>query len=280
MPALTKLSFTVRMLIIVGTILHCSTLHAEDKFVGKTWDAAQLVSIDKIDHSSYDQLLKKYVDDDGMVDYKAWQQNSGDRLSLQRYLEHLGKADSKQPAKREAILAYWINAYNATTIEGILQVYPTTSIRNHTAKLIGYNIWKNLYLRTGGWRINLDSIEHKVLRKMNEPRIHFAIVCASIGCPRLLNEAYIAEKLEQQLATNTIDFFSRAQNLQVDPKSRTLKLSSIMNWFGEDFGKPETAMMISVKDYLPSAAAEIVENGNFRLSYLKYDWSLNEQKQK
>jgi len=123
-------------------------------------------------------------------------------------------------------LAYWINAYNALTVEGILRVYPTTSIRNHTAKLFGYNIWKKLYLYSGGGKINLDSIEHKVLRKMDEPRIHFAIVCASIGCPRLLNKAYASDRIDNQLTTNAIDFFSRSQNLQFDSRNSVIHMSS------------------------------------------------------
>ena len=113
---------------------------------------------------------------------------------------------------------------------------------------------------------------------MNEPRIHFAIVCASIGCPRLLNEAYVADKLEQQLALNSTDFFSRSQNLQVDPNTRTLKMSEIMNWFGKDFGNGSQAQMSAVKPYLPSEAQRIVDSGGFRVSYLEYDWNINSQK--
>ena len=118
-------------------------------------------------------------------------------------------------------MAYWINAYNAVTLEGILAVYPTDSIRKHTDKN-SYDIWNHLKFISGDQQISLNDIEHKVLRKMNEPRIHFAIVCASIGCPRLLNEAYVPQKLEQQLATNSTDFFSRSRNLQFDQASNQL----------------------------------------------------------
>ncbi len=238
MKTFVKLFCAVAMIIVVAAIVlpnHSAT--AEDKFVGKDWPEAMRISMDQIDHAPYDQLLKKYVDKNGLVNYKSWQANVVDRTALQNYLVELGKADPQQPAKREAKLAFWINAYNAVTIEGILQVYPTSSIRNHTAKVWGYNIWKNLYLYVGGKKFSLDSIEHQVLRPMGEPRIHFAIVCASIGCPRLLNEAYNGERLEEQLTRNTTDFFSRAQNLQVDAAGNTLGLSSIMSWFGEDFGK-------------------------------------------
>ena len=142
-------------------------------------------------------------------------------------------------------LAFWINAYNATTIEGILQVYPTSSIRNHTAKVAGYNLWKDLPLLVGGKPHSLDAMEHQILRKMGEPRIHFAIVCASVGCPRLMNEAYTPDRIEEQLALNTRDFFSRSQNFQVD-QSGVMHVSSILDWFGEDFGPTQQAQFTEI----------------------------------
>ena len=164
------------------------------------------------------------------------------------------------------------------TVEGILRVYPTTSIRKHTAKLFGYNIWKKLHLYTGSTKINLDSIEHKVLRQMNEPRIHFAIVCASISCPRLLNEAYTAAKIENQLVTNTTDFFSRSQNLTIDQRSSSLKLSAIMSWFGTDFGDTTAKQIEAVGPYFPEAAKAFVSGGKYSVKYLDYNWQLNAQK--
>ena len=265
------------MMLFVATV-NSGPVWAQNKTVGRQWPASQRISMNEVDHSSYHKLLQKYVDDDGLVNYKAWHRNLADRKALTVYLEHLGKADSSKPASREAKLAYWINAYNAVTLEGILQVYPTTSIRNHTAKLIGYNIWKNLLLISGDQKINLDSIEHKVLRKMDEPRIHFAIVCASIGCPRLLNEAYTADRIEEQLKNNTTDFFSRSQNLQVDTSNRQLRLSAIMNWFGSDFGQSQQQQIKSVAPYFPKEASRLVEQGEYRVQYLDYDWSLNTQK--
>ena len=141
------------------------------------------VSLDDIDHSEWDQLLRKYVDDNGMVNYRAWHASQTDRRKLSQYLNQLSTASSGASSSRDGKLAFWINAYNAVTVHGILREYPTSSIRNHTAKLYGYNIWKDLKLQVDGSAYSLDDIEHKLLRKMGEPRIHFAIVCASIGCP-------------------------------------------------------------------------------------------------
>jgi hypothetical protein len=276
---LAKLVGLAALLIVMAAIaLPNRSATAEDKFVGKDWPEAQRVPMDQIDHSSFASLLRKYVDENGLVDYQSWQASSSDRAALQNYLIELGKADSRKAVKREVKLAYWINAYNAVTIEGILQVYPTTSIRNHTAKVWGYNVWKNLYLYSGGEKFNLDSIEHQVLRPLGEPRIHFAIVCASLGCPRLLNEAYNSERLEEQLTRNTTDFFSRSQNLQVDAAANTLRLSSIMSWFGEDFGKNASQQIQAVSKYFPESAQAFVSRDGYRVDYLDYDWKLNEQK--
>lgn len=244
---------------------------------GQKWPANHRVSYAQIDHSVYDRLLKKYVDNNGMVNYRNWYTNTADRAELKNYLAELGKADESKHAGKSEKLAYWINAYNALTIEGILRVYPTTSIRNHTAKLIGYNIWKNLKLTTGGQEVSLEQIEHQILRKMNEPRIHFAIVCASMGCPRLLNEAYLPDRLESQLVSNTRDFFSRPQNLRVDAHNKKLLLSSILTWFGSDFGKSKIDQLRYIAPYFPDDAKRLVSAGGYRIEFQKYDWDLNTQ---
>ncbi len=269
---------SILLVVVVAVMMNAETIIGQNKVVGQKWPVNQRVSFNEIDHSSYHTLLQKYVDSDGMVNYKGWKANSADHDALLKYIKQLGKVDSAKPASNEAKLAYWINAYNAVTIEGILQVYPTTSIRNHTAKLLGYNIWKNLKLISGDQQINLDSIEHKVLRKMGEPRIHFAIVCASIGCPRLLNEAYVADRLEDQLTTNATDFFSRSRNLQVNQSKRELRLSSIMSWFGTDFGQSQEQQLQAISPYFPESAKKFVESGGNRVSYLDYDWNINEQR--
>jgi len=265
----------IAMLLGVVAIVSLTVIASAEENAGRQWPANQQVSIDQIDHSAFDQLLKKYVDADGRVNYMAWHQTAADRDLLKTYLEHLSRANPDVQASREAQLAYWINAYNAVTIEGILRVYPTTSIRNHTAKLIGYNIWKNLIFTAGDQRVSLEDIEHKILRKMNEPRIHFAIVCASIGCPRLLNEAYVADRLENQLAANSKDFFSRQQNLHVEGK--TLRLSQIINWFGSDFGSTQQQQMQKLSPNFPPAAQKLVTSGKYKVKFLKYDWDLNAQ---
>ena len=240
--------------------------------------AAGAVALDQVDHSAWDGLLKKYVDRDGMVNYKAWKASARDRALLKQYLSTLSRSDPRQRSTRAGQLAFWINAYNALTIQGILDVYPTSSIRKHTAVAFGYNIWKDLMLPVGDRKYSLNDIEHKILRKAGEPRIHFAIVCASIGCPRLLNEAYTRTRLEQQLAANTRDFFGRAKNLQVDPRRRQVRVSAILKWFGADFGPSPRKALGKLAQYMPdNATRSLIASGDFSVTFLDYNWDLNQQ---
>ncbi len=221
------------------------------------------VSLDKVDHSVWDRLLKKRVDDNGMVDYAGWKASRSDMGALKQYLSVLGRGDPAASTTKQGKLAFWINAYNALTVYGILEVYPTSSIRNHTAKFIGYNIWDDLLLPVRNKKYSLNTMEHKILRKLGEPRIHFAIVCASIGCPRLLNEAYTPKKLESQLADNTRDFFSRQRNLQVDLNRRQVRVSSILDWFGKDFGPTPQKALARLAEYMPNdATGRLLEQGD------------------
>ncbi|MBL8819414.1 MAG: DUF547 domain-containing protein [Planctomyces sp.] len=270
------MSLCLAAAVLTSVIVSNSTVSAKEP-LGRTWSAGQYVSMDEVDHSVYDQLLQKYVDQNGMVNYSAWHASAADRKSLQQYLLRLSQASPGVKSSRAGQLSFWINAYNAVTIEGIMQVYPTTSIRNHTPKLAGYNIWTDLPLLVGGKPHSLEAIEHQILRKMNEPRIHFAIVCASVGCPRLLSEAYTAERLEDQLVLNTTDFFSRSQNFRVN-KSGNIQVSAILDWFGKDFGETHQAQFTTLQRYLPKNAQQLAVSPRTRVEFLEYNWSLNEQR--
>jgi hypothetical protein len=242
--------------------------------VGADVPQAKRVPVERIDHSAWDALLRKYVDAAGMVDYAAWKASSADQAALDAYLAHLSSAEFSRESSRAAQIAYWINAYNAVTIKGILREYPTKSIRNHTAKVLGYNIWKDLRLAVAGGSYSLEQIEHESLRKMGEPRVHFAIVCASMGCPRLLNEAYEAKKLDEQLSVNTKAFFADKAKFGYDPSTKEFSLSPILKWFAEDFGKDQASQLRTIAPYLPDASEReaAIGGGNARVGYLGYDW--------
>lgn len=245
--------------------------------IGANVPPEKRIPAEQIDHAAWDALLKKYVDDQGLVDYRAWKANLSDRRELEQYLAHLSSATFPAQTSAATKLAFWINAYNAVTVEGILREYPTTSIRNHTAKVFGYNIWKDLQLIVDGKPYSLDQMEHEVLRKMDEPLIHFAIVCASIGCPRLLNEAYIPSKLDEQLIANTQSFFADPTKFRFDASRKVITVSPILDWFGEDFGGTTAERLRRIAPFLPQAARELANSGTARLTFLDYDWGLNDQ---
>ncbi len=262
----------------IGIVLTNDSFAGTKVNVGHNVPAGQLVSLDQIDHQAWGGLLKRYVDANGRVDYTEWKPSESETQILSDYLASLSAANPTVQASPAARLAFWINAYNALTVYGILREYPTTSIRNHTAKLFGYNIWNDLLLNVGGRTYSLNQIEHEVLRKLGEPRIHFAIVCASIGCPNLLDEAYTAERLELQLTTNSQAFFAKPTNFQYNPGQRTFQLSSLLEWYGSDFGSDQAAQFRKLAPYFPSREAhDAAMSGNVKVSYLEYDWRLNDQ---
>lgn len=271
--------------VVFSTLASCSLLSMAGAtaggatvVVGAHTQPADRSPVESIDHAGWGRLLAKYVDAQGMVDYRAWKRSAADVQRLDAYLRTLSSASLRSDAPKPAVLAFWINAYNAVTVRGILREYPTSSIRNHTAKLWGYNIWHDLKLPVDGREYSLDEIEHKVLRKMQEPRIHFAIVCASIGCPPLRNEAYTPERVDEQLTDNARRFFADADKFRADPQTRTLYVSPILKWFAEDFGRDSAAQMRAIAPYLPNEAARgLAQSGRATVRYLDYDWGLNSQ---
>ncbi len=244
--------------------------------VGRPCSSGDRPSLAEVDHSIFDRLLQTYVDEKGLVAYAQWKSNDQDLQALDEYLARAGCVDLGKPAAKPAQIAYWINVYNAVTLKGILREYPTSSIRNHTARL-GYNIWKDLLIWVDGRQFSLDNMEHAILRKMGEPRIHLALVCASRGCPPLWNRAYSAEGLDSQLTANGQRFLSRPENFQADGRSRQVSLSRIFEWYGTDFAPSPAAQLQAISPMLPAGAEWVAEPG-VRVRYLDYDWSLNDQR--
>lgn len=213
-----------------------------------------------IDHSSWDALLKKYVKSDGLVDYKGFLK---DRKTLTEYLKMLSQNPPSDSWSTAELLAYYINTYNAYTVDLILKNYPVKSIKDISGA------WTKAIVPIGDKNLSLGGIEHSILRKMNEPRIHFAINCASYSCPNLLNEAYTATKIEDQLERVTKAFIQSDKN-QIS--TNKLALSYIFKWYKSDFkvnGKKDLIGFINLY------TAENL-NKNTSISYLEYNWNLNE----
>ncbi len=219
-------------------------------------------------HSKFDALLKKYVQN-GLVSYKGLQK---DRESLKKYLEEISSVSQSEynGFSREDKMAFLINAYNAYTLELILRNYPLKSIRK-----IGFlpgAAWKEKFFRLLGEERNLDWIEHSRLRTdFGEPRIHFTIVCASIGCPHLQNEVYTGKKLNVQMENAASKFLNDGRRNYYSEKENTLYISSIFDWFRKDFEKQGLIpfLRIYLKVSIPDSA---------KIKYTEYDWSLNEMK--
>ncbi len=237
--------------------------------------ATSRAGFEQYDHRVWDNLLQKYVDRDGNVDYTSWQTNQQDRAALLNYLLGMSAVDTSLGSNRQSEMAFWINAYNALTIEGILQVFPTKSIKDHAPDANGFNIWDDFKLPVAGNEYSLNDIEHQILRKMGDPRIHFAIVCASKGCPQLLQRAYFAESLDQQLTYGATLFFHTQGKFGYDLQQRQIALSPIIQWFGEDFGRTDAERLQYLAQFMPQDAARLAANGSPTISYLEYDWSLN-----
>ncbi len=243
--------------------------------VGSSHPTSELGGLGTVDHGPYDRLLARYVDPEGRVDYDAWKANSGDRRALTTYLERAGQVDLLKPTSQRVRLAYWLNLYNALTLEGLLREYPTGSIRDH-ANPLGYNIWRDLLIYVGDQTYSLDQIEHDILRPMQTPEIHMGLVCGSNGCPPLRPGAYSPKDIEQSLADNARAFLARPENFGYDAQSGTLHLSKIFQWYGSDFGATREEQLRAIAPYLPkSDDGTPLDFKNIRIQFRDYDWSLN-----
>jgi hypothetical protein len=212
-----------------------------------------------IDHKQWNDLLQKYVSNKGNVNYKGFKK---DAAALQSYLNVLAKNLPEKSWSKNAVLAYWINAYNAYTVKLIVDNYPVKSI-----KIID-NPWEKEFFTLGTKKYSLGEIEHKILRKMNEPRIHFAINCASFSCPNLANAAYSENGLDKQLEDAAKSFVNdKTKNTIASDK---IEISSIFDWFSGDF-KTKGPLI----DFLNKYSLIKISKGA-TVKYKEYNWNLNE----
>lgn len=221
-----------------------------------------------VDHSIWGELLKKHVSG-ASVDYRGFKK---DEQRLDQYLAVLSETRIKELSGNEQF-AFYINAYNAFTVKLILTRYPGIN----SIKEIGSfftNPWQKKFIPLSGRTVTLDYIEHEVLRpKFKDPRVHFAINCASRGCPPLRCEPYEAKKLEEQLDEQAAAFINNPdQNFLKDNR---LHLSKIFKWFEEDFNDKPVRF---VRRYAQPGLKEAIDaaGDDLKVSYLPYDWSLNQ----
>ncbi|MFD0989967.1 DUF547 domain-containing protein [Mariniflexile jejuense] len=213
-------------------------------------------------HELWNNLLQKHVSNNGNVNYKSFKTEHKKLLDYIYVLNLELSSEGFQSFSKEEKLAFWINAYNAMTIDLILRNYPVKSIKDIK------NPWEQRLWKLGKKWYNLNDIEHQILRKMNEPRIHFAIVCASVSCPKLLNEAYTFENLETQLTKASKQFLSDSERNSI--LENDLKLSKIFQWFSKDF-KQNGSLIDFLNKY-----SEVKISNNAKISFKDYNWDLNE----
>lgn len=230
-----------------------------------------------IDFTIWDQLLRQYVDNFGRVNYSAWQRK--DHQTLTNWLKDLKTLNYSPSSNPDEQLALWINLYNAFTISAILNRYPIKSI---LPKIWGIPNWLAFLwffnrpaYTFAGKRYSLGKIEHGILRdQLQDPRIHFAIVCASIGCPLLRNSAYLPETMQEQLAEDASRFINNLDKVRYNSQSKTLFCSPIFKWYCQDFLTVSPTIPDYISTYLKT---DLPIDAKTPIVYLHYDWSLNEQ---
>ncbi|WP_459211257.1 DUF547 domain-containing protein [Aquimarina rhabdastrellae] len=212
----------------------------------------------KVDHMSWDQVLILNVSKDGKVNYKGVIQDSP---LLYKYFSMMSENPPEENWSDEEKLAYWVNLYNAIAIKMVIDNYPIDTIKDLQ------DPWNHRFFKIGDKKYSLDDIEHKILREMNDPRIHFIINCAAKSCPDLWNRAYTAENINKALDERTRAFIN-------DPRFNVisgteLKVSRIFDWYKKDFeGKG------SIEDFI-NRYSEVQVSKIAKDNFKEYDWTLN-----
>ncbi|MGE3759221.1 MAG: DUF547 domain-containing protein [Pseudobdellovibrionaceae bacterium] len=232
-------------------------------------------------HSMWTQFLQKHVKKSAHSSTVNYKEIKRDPSKLETYLKALESVsqDEFNRFSNDERLAFLINSYNAFTVKLIVDHYPVKSIKDIGS--LFSSPWKKKFFRLLGEERSLDNIEHDMIRKQfNEPRIHFAVNCASVGCPALRDEAFVASGLDKQLEDASVSFLSDKTRNRYNPETKKLELSSIFKWYGSDFPKKYGSLEAFLATRITSNPEyqKLVQEKKVNISYLDYDWSLNEEK--
>ena len=250
-----------RPIFIRTGILFLCVLCGSAGIVREVWPAVS------VNNNLYAYLLKQYVKND-RVDYEGFKK---DEVKLDQYLNLLEKTDSKKLSRNEQF-AFYINAYNAWIIKLVLSGYPGIKSIKDLGSFF-QSPWKKKLCRIDGKTLTLDDIEHKILRpRFQDPRVHFAINCASKSCPPLLSDPYRGSILDQQLDSSTRVFINDLTRNNFD--GETLHVSKIFKWFSGDFKDDVIVFFLKYADTSLKQAL-LSKRGEIIIEYLDYDWSLN-----
>lgn len=241
------------------------------------WDAHDPAATAQIDHTAWNTFLSSYLvqGTDGINRVRYAAVSPEDREALTGYIDRL----QQQPVRtynRDQQLAYWINLYNALTVDVVLQHYPVDGIRDIDISpgFFADGPWGKSLLVIEGQAVSLNDIEHRILRPLwQDPRLHYALNCASIGCPNLQPTAFTAENSEALLEQAAHSYVNDPRG--VSPEADGLRLSSIYSWFRSDFGNTDSALLEHLRRYAkPGLASSLGQDA--RIAGYRYDWSLND----
>jgi len=269
------------LLILAGQILvstAISAIAAPKNVPWSFWMSNDPESQIRVDHGEWDRFLKKYVSSNhpsGINRVVYASVTPEDRKNLVAYLQQLQKIKPIRLSRAEQ-KAYWINLYNALTVKTILDHYPVTSIRdiNISPGIFSVGPWGAKRLSIQGHEVSLDDIEHRILRPLwKDERVHYAVNCASLGCPNLQPEAFTAENMETLLEKGAREYVNHPRG--VDLAGDRLRLSSIYDWFREDFGGSEESVGSHLREYANPELAEKLKGFRGKITY-RYDWRVNE----
>ncbi len=269
-----------RTLMVLAVIPLAGFVSLEALFAPKAdlwprWAAHEATSTARIDHGNWTRFLRVYVKPDptglNRVDYRGV--TPADRKALADYIARLAALPVSRYSRPEQ-LAYWINLYNALTVSQILTHYPLKSIRDISSGLFGGGPWDESLVEIESEDISLNDIEHRILRPIwKDPRIHYAVNCASVGCPNLLQSAFTAGTAETMLEEAAKAYVNSPRGVRVDADGLTV--SSIYVWFQDDFGGTDASVIAHFRSYADSALNMILQ-GRDSINGHAYDWSLNE----
>ncbi len=227
-------------------------------------------------HAAWTRILSRFVRAE-KVDYTGLHQRG--RPDLEAYLRELSAVCRDAPAhwSRPQRLAYWINTYNASTVKLVVDHHPIKSIRS--IGLLPFAAFRERFISRGGAegeRISLDTIENDLLRKqIGDPRIHFALVCASVSCAALRPEAYRAADIDRQLDEAAFAFLADRTKNRIDPDSGAVQLSPVFRWYQSDFEESGRSIAQFAAHYAPADLAAALRRPGARMEFTDYDWSLN-----
>jgi Protein of unknown function, DUF547 len=225
---------------------------------------------------AWDALLAKYVRPDATglnrVDYGAWKANSGDMAALNGVVSAFA-AMPVSTLPRSDQFCVWANLYNALTLQVVLARFPVRSIRDIKSSPIALGPWKDKRLTVQGTRLSLDDIEHNILRKQwRDPRVHYAVNCASIGCPNLPRRGWRSETLDVDLNNGARAFINSPRGVAL-ARVGQIRVSSIYQWFKVDFGNNDAGVLAHLRQY--AAPTLLAQLAGARIVGNDYDWSIN-----